>query len=186
MPIYRRLNRFNLMALITVALIDFAMTGGGTLQNGRGGSQDAISPVELKRIPYAAYRAFFDLQTLLPAAGAMTLLKATTNRTRPNGGNNSFPSGHSSDAFSSATLANRNLNSIKMSEEMRIPLQVGNIVLAAGVAWARVEAGDITHLMCLPGQRLGIFSVPLFMMVLWDFLSTKGGVYMSRRQRVER
>ena len=238
MPIYRRLKRFNPMALLAVTFIFFAMTGCGTLQNGRGWGQDAIYPVELKRISYAAYRAFFDLQTLLPAAGALvftldhydkrvskwaithhpifasensasqasdylsyglgaetfvtalatpsgkdskdwtynkakgvgvelgaelatagatTLLKDTTNRTRPNGGNKSFPSGHSSDAFSSATLANRNLNSIKMPEEMRMPLQIGNIVLATGVAWARVEAGAHYPSDVLAGAALGHF-----------------------------
>jgi membrane-associated phospholipid phosphatase len=238
MPIYSGLKRSNLMVLFGVTFILFVLTGCGTLQNGRGWGQDAIYPVELKRIAYSAYRAFFDLQTLLPAAGALvfnidhydqrvskwaithhpifgstnsasnasdylsyglgaetlvtalatpsgkdpkdwttnkakgvgvevgaelatagvtSLLKQTTNRTRPNGGDNSFPSGHSSDAFSSTTLANRNLNSIKMSDEMRIPLQVTNIVLATGVAWARVEAGAHYPSDVLAGAAIGHF-----------------------------
>ena len=228
----------HLMVPLGIALILFTTTGCGTLQNGRGWGQDAIYPVEAKRIPYAAYRAFFDLQTLLPAAGALvftidhydkrvskwaithhpvfgsensasnasdylsyalgaetlatalatpsgkdskewaankakgigvevgaelatagvtSLLKDTTDRTRPNGGHNSFPSGHSSDSFSSATLANRNLNSIKMTEEMRMPLQVTNIVLATGVAWARVEAGAHYPSDVLAGAAIGHF-----------------------------
>ena len=233
-----KVKRSNLTVLFVVTFILFTMTGCGTLQNDRRWGQEAIYPVELKRIPYAAYHAFFDLQTLLPAAGALvltldhydkrvskwatthhpifgsensasqasdylsyglgaetlatalatpsgkdpkdwasnkakgvgvelgaelatagvtSLLKETTNRTRPNGGKNSFPSGHSSDAFSSATLANRNLNSIKMPEETRIPLQVGNIVLATGVAWARVEAGAHYPSDVLAGAALGHF-----------------------------
>jgi membrane-associated phospholipid phosphatase len=215
------------------------MTGCGTLQNGRGWGQDAIYPVEPKRISSAAYHAFFDLQTLLPAAGALVfcldnydqkvsdwattnhpifgsqnnasqasdylsyglgaetlvtalatpsgkdpkdwasnkakgvavelgaelategvtgLLKVTTNRTRPSGtSNTSFPSGHSSNAFSSATLANRNQNSIKMPEGVRLPLQVGNIVIATGVAWARVEAGAHYPSDVLAGAAIGHF-----------------------------
>jgi len=238
MPTYCGLKRSNLMVLFTVTFILFAVTGCGTLQNDRRWGQDAIYPADLKKIPYAAYHAFLDLQTLIPAAGALvftvdhydkkashwatshhpifgsrdtasqasdylsygigaetlvtalatpsgkdpedwasnkakglgvelgaelatagvtSLLKETTNRTRPNGGNNSFPSGHSSNAFSSATLANRNLNSIKMLEEIRIPLQVGNTILASGVAWARVEAGAHYPSDVLAGAALGHF-----------------------------
>ena len=239
LPTFCRLKSSKLMALLTAALIVFTVTGCGTLQNGRGWGQDAIYPVELKRISSAAYHAFFDLQTLLPAAGALVfclddydqkvsdwatnnhpifgsqnsasqasynlsyalgaetlvtalatpsgkdpkdwatnkakgvavllgaelategvtgLLKVTTNRTRPSGtSDNSFPSGHSSNAFSSATLANRNLNSIKMPEGVRLPLQVGNIVIATGVAWARVEAGAHYPSDVLAGAAIGHF-----------------------------
>lgn len=74
LPICRRVKRSNLMVLLAVALIIFTMTGCGTLQNGRGWGQDAICPVELKRISDAAYHAFFDLQTLIPAAGALVCI----------------------------------------------------------------------------------------------------------------
>jgi hypothetical protein len=239
MPIYRRLKRFNRMILLAVTFISFAMTGCGTLQNGRRWGQDAIYPVELGRISYAAYHAIFDLQTLIPAvgalvftmdhydqkaskwaithhpifgsensasqasdillyaldaetfvtalatpsgkdpkdwasakakgigvevgaelvtAGATALLKDATNRTRPNGvGNSSFPSGHASNAASDSTLANRNLNSITMPEELRMPLQIGNIVLATGVGYARVEAGKHFPSDVLAGAALGHF-----------------------------
>jgi hypothetical protein len=238
MPIYSGLKRSRRMVLLAVAFIIFTMTGCGTLQNDRRWGQDAIYPVELKRITYAAYHAFFDLQTLIPAAGTLvftvnhydknvshwatshrplfgsennasqagdyllytleaetlataiatpsgkdpkdwayskakgvsveleaelvtagvtTLLKDATNRTRPDGGGKSFPSGHSSSAFSSATLSNRNLNSITMPEEMRMPLQIGNILLATGVGWARVEAGKHYPSDVLVGAALGHF-----------------------------
>ncbi len=238
LPIRPGLKRSNLVVLWAVAFIVFTMTGCGTLQNGRRWGQDAISPVELKRIPSAAYHAFFDLQTLVPAAGALvftldhydkrvsrwatthhplfgsentasqasdylvytlgvetfatalatpsgnnpkdwtldkvkgisvelgaelvtagttSLLKDATNRTRPDGGGKSFPSGHVSDAFSSATLANRNLNSITMPEEMRMPLQIGNLLLATGAGWARVEAGRHYPSDVLAGAALGHF-----------------------------
>ena len=238
MPFPRGWKHFNLRVLLAAAFIAFTMTGCGTLQNGRGWGQDAIYPVEVKRISHAAYHAFFDLQTLLPAAGALLftldhydqrvsewaithhpifgsedaarqagdnlvlglqaetlvtalatpsgkdskdwvfnkargvgvdlgielatggvteLLKSTTDRTRPTGDDHSFPSGHSSNAFSSATLANRNMNSIEMPEELRMPLQVGNIVLATGVAWARVEAGAHYPSDVLAGAAIGHF-----------------------------
>jgi membrane-associated phospholipid phosphatase len=238
LPTCRGVRRPNLTVRLAVAFILVTMTGCGTLQNGRGWGQDASYTAGLKRIPSAAYHAFFDLQTLIPAAGAVvftvddfdqrvsrwattyhpifgsqhtasqasdylsyglgtetfatalatpsdkdskdwvsnkakglgvelgaelatagitSLLKETTNRTRPNGGNNSFPSGHSSGAFSSTTLANRNLNSIKMRKEVRVPLQVGNLVLATGVAWARVEAGAHYPSDVLAGAALGHF-----------------------------
>jgi len=194
--------------------------------------------VELKRIPDAAFHAFFDLQTLIPTAGALvctvdhfdrkvsdwatrstpifgsknnasnasnyllytlqtetfitalgtpsgsepkdwayskvkgvsvelgaelltagttSLLKDITGRERPNGGNKSFPSGHASAAFSGATLANRNLNEIEMGEGLRLPLQIGNLLLATSVGWARVEAGEHFPSDVLAGVALGHF-----------------------------
>jgi membrane-associated phospholipid phosphatase len=188
------LKRSKSMVLLAVTIIFFVVTGCGTLRNGRGWGEEAIWPVELKRIPDAASHSFFDLQTLIPAAGALvftvdhfdrkvsdwatrrtpifgsknsasqasdyllgaleaetfvtalgtpsgnepkdwvyskvkgvsvelraelvtagttSLLKVATARERPEGGGKSFPSGHASAAFSSATLANRNLNEIK-------------------------------------------------------------------------
>jgi len=59
------------MIMLALAFIVIAMTGCATLQNGRGWGQDAIFPVDLKRIPRAAFNALLDLQTLIPAAGAL-------------------------------------------------------------------------------------------------------------------
>jgi len=235
---YVGMKRSNLRVLLAVTLIIFAMTGCGTLQNGERWGQDAIYPVSLKRIPDAAYHALLDLQTLIPAAGALvfavdhfdhkvsdwatshhpvfgskdsarqagdylayglgaetlvtalatpsgkdpkewayskakgvsvelgaelvtggitSLLQDATDRTRPNGEGKSFPSSHSSNAFSSATLSNRNLNSITMPEGVRMPLQIGNLLFATGVAWARVEAGKHYPSDVLAGAALGHF-----------------------------
>ena len=98
-----------------------------------------------------------ELGAELVTAGATSLLKETINRSRPDGGGKSFPSGHSSSAFSSATLANRNLNSISIPEETRIPLQISNILLATGVGWARVEVGRHYPSDVLVGAGLGHF-----------------------------
>jgi hypothetical protein len=46
-------------------------TGCGTLGSGRRWGQDAFSHLNLKTVTHAAQNAFFDLQTLLPAAGAI-------------------------------------------------------------------------------------------------------------------
>ena len=235
---YVGMKRSNLRVLLAVTLIIFAMTGCGTLQNGERWGQDAIYPVNLKRIPDAAYHALLDLQTLIPAAGALvfavdhfdhkvsdwaishhpifgsnhtasqasnyllyalkaetlatalatpsgndpkdwayskakgigvelgaelvttgatSLVKVATDRSRPDGEGKSFPSGHASSAFSSETLANRNLNLIEMPEGIRMPLQVGNILFATGVGWARVEAGKHFPSDVLAGAALGHF-----------------------------
>ncbi len=47
------------------------ITGCGTLSNGRRWGEDAIYPVQLERIPRAAYHALVDWQTLVPTAGAI-------------------------------------------------------------------------------------------------------------------
>ena len=227
------------MALLAMMSMLLATTGCGTLSNGRGWGQDALYPVDLKKIPRAALNALLDPQTFVPAAGALvfglskwdkkvshwatentpifgsvqnaqndrvyleiplytevfitalatpsgddskdwissklkgmavegaaelatvgatSLLKDTTGRTRPNGnGNSSFPSGEASAAASSVALSNRNLDSIELPQEVRIPLKVVNILLGTGVGLARVEAGAHYPSDVLAGFALGNF-----------------------------
>jgi hypothetical protein len=91
-------------------------------------------------------------------AGLTDMFKSAAGRTRPDGSDDkSFPSGHTSHAFSCATLANRNLESIDFLDGIRPMLQVGNTALAAGVAWARVEAGKHYPSDVLAGAALGHF-----------------------------
>jgi hypothetical protein len=95
---------------------------------------------------------------LWASARVTDLLKSATGRERPDGSDDrSFPSGHTSHAFSSATLANRNLESIDALDGIRPVLQVGNTVLASGVAWARVEARKHYPSDVLAGAALGHF-----------------------------
>ena len=84
-------------------------------------------------------------------------LKDITNRSRPSGEGSSFPSGHSTAAFSSVALANRNLESIPMSKNLRIGLEIVNELLAAAVAWARVETNAHYLSDVLAGASLGNF-----------------------------
>jgi hypothetical protein len=233
-----RLRQFSAALLLILGFFLTPITGCGTLENGRGWGQDAIYPVNSKRISHSLYNACFDWGTLVPAGGAVVSsfdhfdrrasewasghnpifgsqdsasraanyllyalegevfltalatpsgedpsqwvyskakglsvelgaelltagvtdgLKTVTNRSRPNGGDNSFPSGHSSAAFSSATLANRNLHSIPMSENLRFALYAGNWLLATATAWARVEANAHFPTDVLAGAALGDF-----------------------------
>jgi membrane-associated phospholipid phosphatase len=236
---YGNLKRSHLIILLAMIFISLSVTGCGTLNNGRGWGQDAIYPVDLKKIPRAALNALLEPQTFVPAAGALvfglskwdkkvshwatdhtpifgstknaeddklyleiplytevfitalatpsggdskdwvysklkgiavegaaelvtagatSLLKDTTGRTRPNGSSNkSFPSGEASAVFSSVALSNRNLDSIELHQEVRIPLKVVNILLGSSVAWARVEAQAHYPSDVLAGAALGNF-----------------------------
>jgi len=229
----------SLRVLLAITLISIPVMGCGTLKNSRGWGQDAISPVDPSRVPRAASKAVFDLQTLIPAAAAVlfgathldkkvsnwasnhnpifgsknnadkasdylliplytetfltalitpsgedsknwtywkmkgivveglalgttygttALLKEVTNRTRPDGSSDkSFPSGHSSSAFANSTLSNRNLEAISMPNEVRLPIQLGNIVVSTFTAWARVEAQKHYPSDVLAGAALGYF-----------------------------
>ncbi len=72
---------------------------------------------------------------------ATTILKEGTNRTRPNGVDNySFPSGHSSQSHMLSTLASRNVNALRFSSKAKRAMRISFKSLAAGTAWARVEA----------------------------------------------
>jgi hypothetical protein len=85
-------------------------------------------------------------------------LKDATNRTRPDrDGDNSFPSGHTSDSFAYSTLANRNLDSISMPDPLRTTIKVTNVVVASGVGWARVEGQRHFPSDVLFGAALGHF-----------------------------
>ena len=93
----------------------------------------------------------------LQATGALTDLgKSTTGRTRPDDSNDrSFPSQHASTAFANARLSNRNLDSIRMPAWARNSLKGGNLVMATGTAWARVEGKRHYPSDVLAGACLG-------------------------------
>jgi len=90
--------------------------------------------------------------------GVTTVLKNWSDRTRPDGSDRkSFPSGHSSFATLSATLAARNLQSIEMGAHYRRAMRIGVGVFAWGTAWARVEANVHYPSDVLFGAALGHF-----------------------------
>ncbi len=85
-------------------------------------------------------------------------LKQATDRERPDSSDRlSFPSGHSSRAFSYAASARRNLRNSRLSPKTRTGLEAAAISLAAGTAWARVEAGKHYPSDVLVGAALGNF-----------------------------
>jgi membrane-associated phospholipid phosphatase len=96
-------------------------------------------------------------------------LKSAVGRERPDGSDNrSFPSGHASQAFSLATLSNRNLGyidginlggfgSIDLSDESRGCLQFGNLLVASAVGWGRVEGREHYPSDVLGGAAIGNF-----------------------------
>ena len=233
-----RPKRFSASLFLIFGVFLTAITGCGTLENGRGWGQDAIYPVKTEKISRSLYNAAVEWRTWVPAGGAVLsslddfdervsewatdytpifgskdsasqmanyllaaleaevfvtalatpsgedskqwikskakgltvelgaeaatvltteALKDITNRSRPSGEGSSFPSGHSTAAFSSVALANRNLESIPMSKNLRIGLEIGNELLAAAVAWARVETNAHYLSDVLAGAALGNF-----------------------------
>jgi len=99
-----------------------------------------------------------ELGAIAATGGLTDWLKDVSNRERPDlSDDRSFPSGHSSQAFSYMTLANRNLGSIDFLEDASPLLQMGNTVMASGVAWARVEARKHHPSDVLVGAALGHF-----------------------------
>lgn len=105
------------------------------------------------------------MKGLLVGAGAVTLnhyvtkgLKSTTGRERPNGRNDaSFPSGHTSAAATTATLASTNLDYLALPDWARTGLTVSLHGVAAATGWARVEAEQHHVTDVLVGYALGHF-----------------------------
>lgn len=102
---------------------------------------------------------------LLIQLGAMTAnglvtqtFKLGVGRSRPDDSDTlSFPSGHASVAFTGATLTRRNLARLDLQAPLHTLLDVSAISLAAGTAWARVEAGVHYPSDVLAGAALGNF-----------------------------
>lgn len=76
-------------------------------------------------------------------AGIVEVGKVGFGRDRPNNRDDrSFPSGHSSGAFSSAFLIEKNLNATVERPWLRNTIKAGVFASATAVAWARVEAEE--------------------------------------------
>jgi len=91
-------------------------------------------------------------------ANTTLFLKRAIGRTRPDRDTQSMPSSAASEAFNYTSLSNRNLDDIPaLPSAVRVPMQVGNIVAASAVGWARVEAGEHYPSDVLAGAALGHF-----------------------------
>jgi len=85
-------------------------------------------------------------------------LKDLTKRDRPNGRpDNSFPSAHSSEAFSFATLTSRNIDAMNFSPVTKKVMRYSANTVAGLTAWARVEAEKHYPTDVLVGAALGHF-----------------------------
>ncbi|MGE0623505.1 MAG: phosphatase PAP2 family protein [Pseudomonadales bacterium] len=85
-------------------------------------------------------------------------LKDVTGRERPDGSNDaSFPSGHTSLASTSASMAVGNLAYVDMPHGVRIASNIGLYGTAAATGWARVEAGKHYPSDVLAGYAIGSF-----------------------------
>jgi len=103
-------------------------------------------------------RILVEYGAIAASNGTTSVTKALITRTRPDGdGTDSFPSGHSTSAFASATLASFNLEGTPMPGGLRIGLDAGITTLAAGTAWARVEGGRHFPSDVLAGAAIGSF-----------------------------
>lgn len=89
---------------------------------------------------------------------ATGILQNVTDRTRPNGSNNtSFPSSLASSTSIYASLASRNLGSLPLDQGSYTAFRIGLFTLSTATAWARVEAKAHFPSDALVGTSLGYF-----------------------------
>jgi membrane-associated phospholipid phosphatase len=91
------------------------------------------------------------------------LLKSATARERPNGQDTqSMPSSHASRSAVLTELAERDVQTLKLTDTVRRAIDVGLDALTYGTAWARVEAGFHFPSDTLVGMSLGNFTGAFF------------------------
>lgn len=102
--------------------------------------------------------SFVDVAAIAATSLTTGAMKSGFDRERPNGADRrSFPSGHSSSAAVYSTLASRNLRFAPIAPLARTACGAGLDLMAAGTAWARVEAGWHYPSDVLFGMALGRF-----------------------------
>lgn len=91
------------------------------------------------------------------------LLRNATNRQRPNGApTGSMPSSHTSRSAVFTEVAERNVDSLEISQPVRRILALGLDGLTYATAWARVEAGYHYPSDTLVGMSIGNFNGAFF------------------------
>ncbi len=80
-------------------------------------------------------------------------LKNAIDKERPNGGRHSFPSGHTSSAFSGAAFVQK-----KYGWHVGIPAYL----LAGYVGWSRVKASKHDYMDVISGTIIGIYTAYIF------------------------
>ncbi len=133
------------------------------------------------------------IETLLIANGLKETLKLAVNRTRPymySGSDNlpesdlndgewakSFPSGHTTIAFASATFLTYTFCRYFPDSPWRIPLSIGSYALATGVAALRVSSGSHFLSDVLVGAAIG--SAVGFLVPFLHTLNTKNDMSVA-------
>ncbi|MGH7972247.1 MAG: phosphatase PAP2 family protein [Limisphaerales bacterium] len=122
--------------------------GGGTVEDFLGHAEEKLG------IGYRDTKGTIEFaESTALTLGATYILKYSINERRPNGGSQSFPSGHSSISFSSAEFMRK-----RYGWEYGIPAYA----LASFVAYSRVEAGEHHPHDVIAGAAIGIGSSFLF------------------------
>ena len=92
-------------------------------------------------------------KTTVTSFAVTHVLKRVINKTRPNGGDHAWPSGHTSSAFSGAAFLQR-----RHGWRVGVPAYL----LAGYVGWTRVNADAHDYWDCMGGAIVGIGSAYLF------------------------
>jgi membrane-associated phospholipid phosphatase len=108
-------------------------------------------------LPAKAKGAAVDLLAVSATKNLTVVLKKATDRTRPNGKVQGFPSAHTSSSAVYTSLALRNVDGQRISGTLRNAADVGLLGLTAATAWARVEARAHYPSDVLFGAALGTF-----------------------------
>lgn len=146
--------------VILLVLMDVLLVSSSTMASDQA---DIAGTVVLVVIPAAAYGSTFLLddekgrnqfyKTFLTTLGTTYALKLAIDKERPNGDSMSFPSGHTSAAFSGASFIQK-----RYGWQYGFPAYLA----ASFVGWSRVEADQHYIEDVLAGAAIGIVSSYIF------------------------
>ena len=130
------------------------------------------APTPAEDATFLTRRIVGNVLAISTMTGIVEVGKQTVKRDRPNNRNDkSFPSGHSSTAFSSAYLLQQNFNAADKKPWLRNTINLGTSGAAAAVAWARVEAEEHHAIDVLFSAALSNLVVKTF----YQAIVTEGG-----------
>lgn len=129
-------------------------------------------------------KKYADFTAITLVSPITDFIKDNTDRQRPDKSDRrSFPSGHTSQAFTAARILSDNKEYYDLSDGMSLATDITIYSLAVGTGWARVEAGVHYPSDVLVGAALGNFFSVFLNEAFFYESDTEASVYIEPKSK---